>query len=95
MIPFDFQPPVVQKLFSPPNQILMDKRKSHPRFVSITSQKCVGCELAVMVCVVSQVTELECVSAQTSGIKTQKTELNQTIEELEAELKAKEQVRRL
>lgn len=44
-------------------------------------------------CVLGQVTELECVSAQTSVIKTQKTELNQTIEELEAELKAKEQVR--
>lgn len=44
-------------------------------------------------CALRQVTELECVSAQTSVIKTQKTELNQTIEELEAELKAKEQVR--
>ncbi|XP_051960921.1 homer protein homolog 1-like [Xyrauchen texanus] len=38
-----------------------------------------------------RVTELECVSGQTTGIKTQKTELNQTIEELEAELKAKEE----
>lgn len=45
-------------------------------------------------CDVCQVTELECVSGQTAGIKTQKTELNQTIEELEAELKAKEEVRR-
>lgn len=41
---------------------------------------------------VFQVTELECVSGQTAGVKTQKTELNQTIEELEAELKAKEEV---
>ncbi|XP_051962235.1 homer protein homolog 1 isoform X1 [Xyrauchen texanus] len=38
-----------------------------------------------------RVTELECISGQTTGIKTQKTELNQTIEELEAELKAKEE----
>ncbi|XP_073791695.1 homer protein homolog 1 isoform X3 [Danio rerio] len=38
-----------------------------------------------------RVTELECVSGQTTGIKTQKSELNQTIEELEAELKAKEE----
>uniref|UniRef100_A0AAR2JY84 WH1 domain-containing protein n=1 Tax=Pygocentrus nattereri TaxID=42514 RepID=A0AAR2JY84_PYGNA len=38
-----------------------------------------------------RVTELECVSGQTTGIKTQKTELNQTIEELEAALKAKEE----
>ncbi|KAI2643930.1 hypothetical protein H4Q32_024669 [Labeo rohita] len=38
-----------------------------------------------------RVTELECVSGQTAGVKTQKTELNQTIEELEAELKAKEE----
>jgi len=42
---------------------------------------------------VFQVTELECVSGQTAGVKTQKAELNQTIEELEAELKAKEEVR--
>lgn len=41
---------------------------------------------------VSQVTELECVSGQTTVIKSQKTELNQTIEELELELKAKEEV---
>ncbi|XP_047425357.1 homer protein homolog 1-like [Mugil cephalus] len=38
-----------------------------------------------------RVTELECVSGQTTAIKSQKTELNQTIEELEAALKAKEQ----
>ncbi|XP_076141023.1 homer protein homolog 1 isoform X2 [Alosa pseudoharengus] len=38
-----------------------------------------------------RVTELECVSSQTSGIKIQKTELNQTIEELEAVLKTKEE----
>ncbi|XP_030623797.1 homer protein homolog 1 [Chanos chanos] len=38
-----------------------------------------------------RVTELECVSGQATGIKTQKTELNQTIEELEAALKAKEE----
>ncbi|MCI4386975.1 hypothetical protein PGIGA_G00068870 [Pangasianodon gigas] len=38
-----------------------------------------------------RVTELECVSGQTTGIKNQKTELNQTIEELEAALKAKEE----
>ncbi|XP_016380061.1 homer protein homolog 1 isoform X2 [Sinocyclocheilus rhinocerous] len=38
-----------------------------------------------------RVTELECVSGQTAGVKTQKTELNQTIEELEAELKAREE----
>lgn len=41
---------------------------------------------------VFQVTELECVSGQTTVIKSQKTELNQTIEELEAALKAKEEV---
>lgn len=41
---------------------------------------------------VSKVTELECVSSQASGFKIQKTELNQTIEELEATLKAKEEV---
>lgn len=40
-----------------------------------------------------QVTELECVSSQTTAIKSQKTELNQTIEELEAALRAKEEVR--
>lgn len=40
-----------------------------------------------------QVTELECVSGQTTVIKSQKTELNQTIEELESALKAKEEVR--
>ncbi|XP_062340737.1 homer protein homolog 1-like [Osmerus eperlanus] len=38
-----------------------------------------------------RVTELECVSGQTTVIKSQKTELNQTIEELESELKAKEE----
>uniref|UniRef100_A0A672L5M5 Homer scaffold protein 1 n=1 Tax=Sinocyclocheilus grahami TaxID=75366 RepID=A0A672L5M5_SINGR len=38
-----------------------------------------------------RVTELECVSGQTAGVKTQKTELNQTIEDLEAELKAREE----
>ncbi|XP_034751846.1 homer protein homolog 1 isoform X3 [Etheostoma cragini] len=38
-----------------------------------------------------RVTELECVSGQTTVIKTQKTELNQTIEELESALKAKEE----
>ncbi|XP_062867195.1 homer protein homolog 1 isoform X2 [Trichomycterus rosablanca] len=38
-----------------------------------------------------RVTELECVSGQTTVIKTQKTELNQTIEELEVTLKAKEE----
>lgn len=42
---------------------------------------------------VIQVTELECVSGQTTTIKSQKTELNQTIEELESALKAKEEVR--
>lgn len=42
---------------------------------------------------VFQVTELECVSGQTTVIKSQKTELNQTIEELESALKAKEEVR--
>lgn len=39
-------------------------------------------------------TELECVSGQTTVIKTQKTELNRTIEELEAALRAKEEVQR-
>ncbi|XP_031658836.1 homer protein homolog 1 isoform X1 [Oncorhynchus kisutch] len=39
-----------------------------------------------------RVTELECVSGQTPVIKSQKTELNQTIEELESALKAKEEV---
>ncbi|XP_032396297.1 homer protein homolog 1 isoform X5 [Etheostoma spectabile] len=38
-----------------------------------------------------RVTELECVSGQTTVIKSQKTELNQTIEELESALKAKEE----
>ncbi|KAM7392492.1 hypothetical protein PAMA_007555 [Pampus argenteus] len=38
-----------------------------------------------------RVTELECVSSQTTVIKSQKTELNQTIEELEAALKDKEE----
>ncbi|RVE66084.1 hypothetical protein OJAV_G00123040 [Oryzias javanicus] len=38
-----------------------------------------------------RVTELECVSGQTTGIKTQKTELNRTIEELEAALRGKEE----
>ncbi|KAI1905229.1 hypothetical protein AGOR_G00013970 [Albula goreensis] len=38
-----------------------------------------------------RVTELECVSGQTNVIKSQKTELNQTIEELESTLKAKEE----
>lgn len=46
-----------------------------------------------MAAFVFQVTELECVSGQTTVIKSQKTELNQTIEELEAALKAKEKVR--
>ncbi|XP_027881819.1 homer protein homolog 1 isoform X2 [Xiphophorus couchianus] len=38
-----------------------------------------------------RVTELECVSGQTTVIKSQKTELNRTIEELEAALRAKEE----
>ncbi|XP_012683979.1 homer protein homolog 1b [Clupea harengus] len=38
-----------------------------------------------------RVTELECMSGQTNVIKSQKTELNQTIEELEAALKDKEE----
>ncbi|XP_061589901.1 homer protein homolog 1 isoform X2 [Cololabis saira] len=38
-----------------------------------------------------RVTELECVSGQTTVIKSQKTELNRTIEELESALKAKEE----
>ncbi|XP_068562622.1 homer protein homolog 1-like isoform X1 [Cebidichthys violaceus] len=38
-----------------------------------------------------RVTELECVSGQTTVIKSQKTELNQTIEELESSLRAKEE----
>uniref|UniRef100_A0A3P9JRQ1 Homer scaffold protein 1 n=1 Tax=Oryzias latipes TaxID=8090 RepID=A0A3P9JRQ1_ORYLA len=42
-----------------------------------------------------RVTELECVSGQTTVIKTQKTELNRTIEELEAALRAKEELERL
>lgn len=38
-----------------------------------------------------RVTELECVSGQTTAIKTQKTELNKTIEELELALRDKEE----
>ncbi|XP_070780567.1 homer protein homolog 1-like [Enoplosus armatus] len=38
-----------------------------------------------------RVTELECVSGQTTVIKSQKTELNQTIEELESALRSKEE----
>lgn len=38
-----------------------------------------------------RVTELECVSGQTTAIKTHKTELNRTIEELELALKDKEE----
>ncbi|XP_072310514.1 homer protein homolog 1-like isoform X2 [Eucyclogobius newberryi] len=38
-----------------------------------------------------RVTELECVSGQTTAIKSQKTELNKTIEELELALKDKEE----
>ncbi|KAJ8405620.1 hypothetical protein AAFF_G00316000 [Aldrovandia affinis] len=38
-----------------------------------------------------RVTELECVSGQTNVIKSHKTELNHTIEELESTLKAKEE----
>ncbi|XP_060929748.1 homer protein homolog 1-like [Limanda limanda] len=38
-----------------------------------------------------RVTELECVSGQTTVIKSQKTELNRTIEELELDLRAKEE----
>lgn len=38
-------------------------------------------------------TELECQSNQTPAIKSQKTELNQTIEELENALRDKEEVR--
>uniref|UniRef100_A0A671VGW8 Homer scaffold protein 1 n=1 Tax=Sparus aurata TaxID=8175 RepID=A0A671VGW8_SPAAU len=38
-----------------------------------------------------RVTELECVSGQTTVIKSQKTELNRTIEDLEVALKAKEE----
>lgn len=38
-----------------------------------------------------RVTELECVSGQTTAIKTHKTELNKTIEELELALKDKEE----
>lgn len=48
---------------------------------------------STLVPLVFQVTELECVSSQTTAIKSQKTELNLTIEELEAALKAKEEVR--
>ncbi len=39
-----------------------------------------------------QVSELESQSSQANVIKSQKTELNQTIEELECTLKAKEEV---
>lgn len=42
--------------------------------------------------VLFQVTELECVSGQTTAIKSQKTELNKTIEELELALRDKEEV---
>ncbi|CAB1433791.1 unnamed protein product [Pleuronectes platessa] len=38
-----------------------------------------------------RVTELECVSGQTTVIKSQKSEPNQTIEELELDLRAKEE----
>ncbi|CAB1332602.1 unnamed protein product [Coregonus sp. 'balchen'] len=41
-----------------------------------------------------RVTELECVSGQMTVIKSQKTELNQTIEELESALKSKEELER-
>lgn len=51
-----------------------------------------GSEGSRCVCVF-QVTELECVSGQTTAIKTQKSELNRTVEELEEALKAKEEVR--
>lgn len=37
-------------------------------------------------------TELECVSSQANAVHTHKTELNQTIQELEATLKKKEEV---
>ncbi|XP_077593163.1 homer protein homolog 1 isoform X3 [Stigmatopora nigra] len=37
-----------------------------------------------------RVTELECVSGQSTAVKSEKTQLNRTIEELEASLKAKE-----
>lgn len=39
-----------------------------------------------------QVTELECVSSQANAVHTHKTELNQTIQELESTLKKKEAV---
>lgn len=39
-----------------------------------------------------QVTELECVSSQANAVHTHKTELNQTIQELESTLKKKEEV---
>lgn len=42
---------------------------------------------------VSQVTELECVSGHSTAIKSQKSELSRTAEELEEALKAKEEVR--
>jgi len=38
------------------------------------------------------VTELECVSSQANAVHTHKTELNQTIQELESTLKKKEEV---
>lgn len=38
-------------------------------------------------------TELECVSGQSTAARSAKTELNRTIEEMEAALKAKEDVR--
>lgn len=37
-------------------------------------------------------TELECVSSQANAVHTHKTELNQTIQELEETLKVKEEV---
>ncbi|XP_065516847.1 homer protein homolog 1-like isoform X3 [Lathamus discolor] len=40
---------------------------------------------------VLKVTELECVSSQANAVHTHKTELNQTIEELESMLKKKEE----
>ncbi|XP_071585779.1 homer protein homolog 1-like [Heliangelus exortis] len=42
-----------------------------------------------------RVTELECVTSQTNAVHTHKTELNQTIEELESTLKKKEEIQRL
>lgn len=43
-------------------------------------------------CLFQQVTELECVSSQANAVHTHKTELNQTIQELESTLKKKEEV---